>query len=748
MKALLGARGAHKCEMANLGLPVAPGFCITSKCLQRAEDNEGLPLSGGARNNIKVALSELEDASERRFGNLVDPLLLSIEGHLKSPMCGFSGTIANIGLNDAIVQAWTAHTSPHFVWDSYRRLISMYSRAVRRLDMEPFEEALREVKDRLNAQCQLGREHADCHIPTHELRNLVETYKDLFQEQTGEPFPQDPMKQLWEAVHAASRSWDQEQDDCAEAVTVQSTIFSNFDFKSAVGMTFKSVETEDDDSLDESLAPEISGKWLINAQSEDMACDRIPQEVTQEASFLWAEQQGVAESHRQDEFPSLEEAMPGVFAKLLRFQDIVDNHFSDVHGLEFAIHQGKLWFLEAHTDEDALREHPFLKRSMASQPMQEVIEEREDTFACLEQEALPEPMPELVVESSFDGWQEFLEELPLSTAEPSDDQSSLCSAPLEQGEGLDVDTVGSMLSIVSSKVQLGGKCQPLFSTPNAMMWRALQRLSRRHKQTAIRPSASSKGTEQAAASAEASKRGLVPPCGLALWQTALAGGAAAVACRGLGMSIEQLEAAKLRPSVGNSPSLARALSLQHSFRGLASPVRAFPFGAVCCTFYTNLCSATPADESAVCRLGCAAGAVFSATAITHAAASGGRLWFPKVTTLMPTMAIEMCTIDLVKNAAAERGYDATPGVLVASGAVAGTVAQSIMHPLKALCRQAELPAIAGSGASPTAALSIMRKEGASALFAGLGPACMRSMPIVAMNSLVRVGMTTYFLSEL
>jgi len=185
MKAILGARGAHNCEMANLGVPMAPGFCITSKCLQKKGTDGGSNLLEGARNDIKYALGELENMSDRRFGNLVDPLLLSIQGDLKADIRGFGGTIENIGLNDAIVQAWTAHRSPRFVWDSYRRLICSYSRAVRQLDMEPFEQELAELKGRLDARCQLGRAHADCYIPTHELRELVARYKEIFEEQTG-----------------------------------------------------------------------------------------------------------------------------------------------------------------------------------------------------------------------------------------------------------------------------------------------------------------------------------------------------------------------------------------------------------------------------------------------------------------------------------------------------------------------------------------------------------------------------------
>jgi hypothetical protein len=764
MKALLGTRGAHKCEMANLGLPVAPGFCITPKCLQSDGGGGGPPLSDDARYSIKLAVSELEDAADRRFGNLVNPLLLSVEGDLASPLQSFRGTVANIGLNDAIVQAWTAHASPHFIWDSYRRLIATFARAVRHLDMEPFEEALTEVKARLNKQCQLGREHADCHIPTHELRDLVATYKELFQQQTGEPFPQQPETQLWEAVRAASRSWNQEDDGCSSAVTVQSTVFSNYDFRSAVGVTFTGAHAKDDEA-DGSDYPELLGKWLVNAQSEDLVRDRIPQEVTQEASFIWAEQQGIEEAQRQDEFPSLEETMPGVFAKLLRWQDIVDNHFSDVCGLEFGIYEGRLWLLDTYTDESKLRELFFSRQvsdqSLNSMPMREISEDFGARGSM--QEELPcEPAVDAVPEMCGNVWDEVLDNATIAPDAWLDTEAQTCPMePLYEAKDSTLEEQASLLSMLPDLCRkvTSGKRTPYLHSPTAMMRRALSRLVRGRKQqpkVVQRSTPLEKHEFEIIITPKASKGAWTPPCGLDLWQTALAGGAAAVACRGLGMSMDYLEASMQRSASrahGSSPSLLRAFSLQHGLRSFLpttcssfGPLRAFPFGAICCTLYTNLCSATPADKSPVCRLGCAASAVLSATMVTGAYASRGKFWFPKLTTLMPTMAIEMCTIDLVRNAAVDRGHDISPAVLVTSGAVAGTVAQTFMHPLKAFCRQGDAVAIAAPGpGATTTALRAVSQHSVSTLFAGLGPACARSAPIVAMNSLVRVGLTTHFM---
>jgi len=695
MKALLGERGAQKCEMANLGLPVAPGFCITQKCLQSAGGSEGPPLSEGARSDIKLALSELENVSERRFGLLVDPLLLSVQGDLSAPMHGFRGTVANVGLNDDIVEAWTKHASPHFVWDSYRRLISSFSRAVRHLDMQPFDQLLSDVKQRLNALDQLGGGFEDCHIPTHELRNLVAAYKELYQAQTGEPFPQDPQRQLWEAVHAASRSWDQ-NGDCSSAVTVQSTISSNYDFKSAVGVTFTAGDAADDE--------EVRGKWLMNAQSEDMSSKRTQQHVTQDASCQWAEEQGIGESRRQDEFPSLEEVMPGIFAKLLRWQDIVQNHFSDVRGLEFAVHQGKFWVIQTLTSEQQ-----FEGLTYGDANPQELVTMPQLDFGPLdlEEQALG---------------------LAFSCDTQQDDVQLGAENFFEESAGDERCNVQGLINKASPRCMSAQRAMSAGAATR--IWQALRRLGR-STTSVCKPAAVQKESQQSLPDEEVLAPGFVTPSGLALWQTGLSGGAAAVACRAVAQSMQ-----------------AQSMSGFRGFFSAGGACRAFPFGAVCCTMYTNLCWATPAEDtrnglSPFWRMGCAATAVASATAVVNAA-QGSIFRGPVLAGLVPTLAVEMCVIDLVKNHAVERGHDVTPVVLVASGMVAGTIAQTIMHPLNAV--RTEVLAIAPSVPRDATALRVVAKEGASVLFAGLGTSCVRSMPVVAVNSLVRVGMTTHFMN--
>lgn len=749
MKALLGARGALRCEMTNLGVPVAPGFCITPKCLQHNDKDEGVTLPEGARNDIKLALSELENVSDRRFGNLADPLLLSIQGDVKTCSLGSGGTIENIGLNDIIAQAWTAQANPRFVWDSYRRLIFTFSRAVRHLDMVPFERELLELKDRLNARCQLGRAHADCYIPTHELRELVVRYKEIFEEQTGEPFPQEPEKQLWEAVHAASSNMGHDAGDCPRPVTVQTTIFSNFDFKSAVGITLPGRQPGDDE---DSYSQLVRGKWLVNAQIGDMSSERIPQQITQEGSCEWAQEQGIAESERLDEFPSLEETMPGIFAQLLRCQDIVENRFADAPGLEFAIHQGQLWVLQAHSRDPAppcpqLESRPLLDSDLNSNSSMTTAAPTDIALDMSDSEQVQlEPQDGSLCQIAFNFALDASDSISGIHEDVSMDASDQ-STPF----GTEPDCCGKQEEASGGLVPRTREGQHTLSGQpmTSLMWQALSRLCRRMRKDSS-PANVVECEAVGQAEDQAAKQWLLAtPCGLALWQTGLAGGTAAVTCRTLGLSIGALaDTSKMRPS-----------TVLRSFIAPTGPIRAFPFGFICCTAYSNLCSATPADDSQnswspVWRLGCAASAVSMSTVLTQPANQGGGVvlgpfgrQFPSLTRMVPQMAIEMCVIDMVKNAAVARGHDVSVGVLVLSGAAAGTVAQTIMHPLSNMCRSPpEVQVIGNSAHGASAALRVMAQEGPSMLFAGLGKACIKSVPVVAMNSLVRVGMTTHFLS--
>lgn len=768
MKALLGARGAHKCEMANLGLPVAPGFCITQKGLQPTGGNGGAAFSDEARNAIKLALSDLENTSERQFGNLIDPLLLSVQSDEKvPPIKGFTGVVANIGLNDNTVQGWERHESPHFVWDSYRRLISTFSRAVKRLDMEPFERELSDIKSRLNAQCQLGGNVADCHIPTHELRGLVERYKEIYEEQTGESFPQEPETQLSEAISAASRGWDSSADQCVAPVTVQTTIYGNRNFRSAVGVTFTKSETGDSD--DELFEPMVHGQWLMNAQIEDLDGDRTRQHVTQDASRQWAEEKGITESERKEEFPSLEETMPSIFAQLLRCQDTVDNHFSDIEGLSFAVDEGKLWLLQ--TSIIGEQQADFKRPQVASDSGELDTSVPNTPVGAHDAEPDLEPWPELeldvaeqptelgtMVEESVDVASDQVEISAQASAESFIDYVEV----QEQGEEQIVPMIGGeehvreAVEVQQTPPRTSGMRRSHHLNLASSVFRRLGLLPRRAaRRTAPKcPRAVVPAVVDEPVTAPVTALGRVPAglLVLPLWQTALAGGAGAVCCRAMGSSIAYASSLKAALQMGHGTSASRALmpsvSMQQGLRafvGPAGPARAFPTGAVCCTVYTNLSSSSRVDDSPLLRLACAATAVRIANAATQGVGLSGfgslrnrNLCFgPALSKMVPTLAIEMCAMDLVRNAAVSRGQDVGPGLLIASGAAAGTVAQSIVHPLNTLYHRVE-------ARSFSAAMRTVAKEGASSLFAGIGPACCRSMPIAAMNSLVRVGMVTQF----
>lgn len=771
MKSLLGLRGAHACEMANLGLPISPGFCITSKCLQREEGGSS-SLSDVAKSSIKEAVGGLEDMVGRRFGNLTDPLVLSIQGDLSVAVEDFGGIVANIGLNDATVEAWTQVESPHFVWDSYRRLIQTFSKAVRRLDMEPFENALSAVKDKLNNQCQLGRRHADCHIPTHELRNLVAMYKDFFEEQTGEAFPQEPEKQLWEAVYAASCSWDPGHTE-VRGVTVQSTVFGNHDFRSAVGVAFPPSFSdgfhsgEDDDSF----GLPIHGEWLTNAMFEDMqSSDRELLQLTEDASRDWATEKGIPESQREQEYLSLEEEMPSVFAQLLRCQDIVENHIADVQGFDFAVGQGKLWILRSRIAEQQRDVH--VRQIPAPEAIQEEDLVQEEVVVAAEpamsnvspeEELLTLKVATLEVPSA-DGLIDDAETQPDSGSSASDRCFQL------EEESTDGCVGTEALQDAHEESSCLPDCSPSsFFTDGSIrrgffgirLWQKRSRPIRRRAAVVIAKSKPTDDESQVQQSVKISNSIFVLP----FWQTGLAGGSAAVACRAIATGMQEVKPATLmqgRWCQGFRNLLAAGV--------MSSSARAFQTGAICCTLYTNLCNMTPAEDnlnrfSPLWRLGCAGFAATAANTVTH---TSGALQItsispkslallpmptavrglpPMLAAVVPTMAMEMCAIDIVRNAAVERGHEVTPGLLFASGAVAGVATQMILQPLQMLKNHATALPSPGTCSTANAAALRPSRESVSQICATIGSACLRSSPVVATNSLVRVGLVTYFMSS-
>ena len=319
----LGWQAACLCEMANLGLPVPPGFCLKA-------GPEIWP-------SAKMALNQVEAAMQQELGNCNAPLLLSVRNAQQE--------ISSIGLSDEIAEHLAARQNPNCIWDSYRRLIVSYAQVVHNLDSTPFEQELVKVTEALNARDRLGRKHEVWEIPTNDLQQLVATYKDIYQEQTGDAFPQDPTVQLQKAMEAVHRK----EPECTEAepAIVQAMVFGNYDFQSGAGKLM--LQNADGTPCD------FSGSWLPKAQREDISAQNRPdQQLTLQASQRWAEAEGIAEGVRSSEYPSLEECLLPVCAGLAHCKDVLGRaglaSHKDVKAIEFVVQQGRLWLLQASTE--------------------------------------------------------------------------------------------------------------------------------------------------------------------------------------------------------------------------------------------------------------------------------------------------------------------------------------------------------------------------------------------------------------
>jgi len=343
MKFLLGGKGANLCEMTNLGLPVPPGFTITTECCEYFEKQQGkYPEEVYAQ--VDAGLKVVEQAMGQRWGDESKPLLLSIRSGAAASLPGMMDTVLNLGLTDATTRAFAAATGQEgFVWDSYRRFIAMYSNVVGQCDMEPFEHELWDTKKRIGVK-------ADCDIPVSELKRICEVYKGIYAKQKGQPFPQDPKLQLWESINAVFRSWGNPRAVryrkmnmikglVGTAVNVQAMVYGNYNNKSATGVCFSRNPANGD--------PRFYGEWLVNAQGEDVVAGiRTPQQITKEASVFWASEHNVSEHERASKYPSMEESMPVLFKELVDLKNLLENHFRDMQDMEFTIQDGKLFFLQ------------------------------------------------------------------------------------------------------------------------------------------------------------------------------------------------------------------------------------------------------------------------------------------------------------------------------------------------------------------------------------------------------------------
>src|SRR3982075_1466345 len=332
MRNLLGGKGAGLAEMANLGLPVPPGFTITTEvCTSYYENGNAYPKN--LQDQVDAALVEVGRITGKGFGDSTNPLLVSVRSGARASMPGMMDTVLNLGLNDATVEALAKKSgNKRFAYDSYRRFITMYSDVVLGIDHHHFEEILDDHKDR-------NGHMLDTDLSADDWVALTARYKERREEEHGEPFPQDPHKQLWGAISAVFGSWMNQRaityrrlhnipESWGTAVNVQAMVFGNMGETSATGVAFTRNPSTGEKSL--------YGEFLINAQGEDVVAGiRTPQEITEKSRLATG-----------SEKPSMERAMPKAYAELTRIYGLLEKHYRDMQDLEFTVEQGKLWMLQ------------------------------------------------------------------------------------------------------------------------------------------------------------------------------------------------------------------------------------------------------------------------------------------------------------------------------------------------------------------------------------------------------------------
>ncbi len=331
-KNLLGGKGANLAEMASIGLPVPPGFTISTDFCAVYYD-EGGQFPQGLRDEVATGLAHIEGVTGKTFGDPADPLLVSVRSGARASMPGMMDTVLNLGLNDQTVEGLAAKSEDaRFAWDSYRRFIQMYADVVLELDHGAFEEALEIAKEDQGFTL-------DTELSADDLRKLVAEYKGLVEKLWGKPFPQDVHDQLWGAVGAVFGSWQSERAKVyrrlndipggwGTAVNIQAMVFGNMGDTSATGVAF----TRDPSKGDRAYY----GEFLINAQGEDVVAGiRTPQYLTKTAR----EDAGAKPA-------SMEEAMPEVYHQLADVFDTLENHYRDMQDIEFTVEKTKLWMLQ------------------------------------------------------------------------------------------------------------------------------------------------------------------------------------------------------------------------------------------------------------------------------------------------------------------------------------------------------------------------------------------------------------------
>ncbi len=350
MRNLLGGKGANLAEMNLIGVPVPPGFTITTDVCNEYFAEGKDKVVELLKDDVMAAVANIESLMNSKFGDVENPLLVSVRSGARASMPGMMDTILNLGLNDEVVEGLIRKTGrPRFAWDSYRRFVQMYGdvvlgmKPVNKEDIDPFEAIIEEVKEAKGVKL-------DNELEVEDLKELVAKFKAAVKQQTGKDFPTCAYEQLWGAICAVFDSWMNDRAilyrkmegipaEWGTAVNVQAMVFGNMGETSATGVCFSR-----DAGNGENL---FNGEYLINAQGEDVVAGiRTPQQITKIGSQRWAERASISEAERVEKYPSMEEAMPEIYKQLDELQTKLENHYRDMQDMEFTVQEGKLWFLQ------------------------------------------------------------------------------------------------------------------------------------------------------------------------------------------------------------------------------------------------------------------------------------------------------------------------------------------------------------------------------------------------------------------
>ena len=350
MRNLLGGKGANLAEMNLLGMPVPPGFTITTEVCNEYNQYGRDHVVSKIKADVEKAINHVEALTGKKFDDPKNPLLVSVRSGARASMPGMMDTVLNLGMNNATVETMAEKSgNPRFAWDSYRRFVQMYGDVVlgmkpkSKTDIDPFEAIMDQVKEEKGVKF-------DNDLDVDDLRNLVVRFKAAVKDYTGKDFPTSAWDQLWGGICAVFDSWMNERailyrrmnqipEEWGTAVNVQAMVYGNMGNNSATGVAF---------SRDAATGENIfNGEYLINAQGEDVVAGvRTPQQITVEGSRRWAALQGISEDERKAKYPSLEETMPDCAAELIAIAHRLEDYYKDMQDMEFTIQDGKLWMLQ------------------------------------------------------------------------------------------------------------------------------------------------------------------------------------------------------------------------------------------------------------------------------------------------------------------------------------------------------------------------------------------------------------------